>query len=129
MNIFTAIFLATLVSFAFSDEAFAGCTVPEILKMTKGGSGKRVVEEKCDSEVDDAPRCTFSRVLQLALAKKAEYQIREECDACDNPRCEADAVNFSCSLGARTPRGIKEGSVCHCFTPAGPLMGTVSCNN
>jgi len=112
-----------------SGPGFAGCTVPEMLKMAKGGSGKSVIESKCDSEVDDAPRCTFSRVLQLAMAKKAEYAIREECDACDRPRCEADTVKYSCALGAKAPKGVKDGDVCHCYTQYGPLMGTVSCNN
>lgn len=120
-------FFAGLLS--VSGVSNAGCTVPEMLKMAKGGSGKSVIEEKCDRQADDAPRCTFSRVLQLAMAKKAEYQIREECDACERPRCEADQVRFACSLGSKAPRGVKEGDVCHCFTPQGPLMGTVSCNN
>lgn len=115
--------------FGAHSSAFASCTVDEVLKMAKDGAGKKVIEEKCDLEIDDAPRCTFTRVLSLAIAKKAKYQIREECDACEQPRCEADDVNFSCSLGSRTPRGVKEGGVCHCITPRGPLMGTVSCNN
>jgi hypothetical protein len=124
--IFIALYIALI---GIAGPSFAGCTVPEMLKMAKGGSGKSVITEKCDGEVDDAPRCSFSRVLQLALAKKAEYAIREECDACDHPRCEADTVNFSCSLGSKAPKGIKEGDECHCFLQMGPIMGTVSCNN
>lgn len=129
MRVVGIVVLCVSCLLAFPRESLAGCTVSEVVKMAKGGSGKNVIENKCDSEVDDAPRCTFSRVVQLSLAKKVEYQIREECDACEQPRCEADAVNFSCSLGSRTPRGVKDGSVCHCFTSRGPLMGTVTCNN
>lgn len=112
-----------------SHEAEAGCRVSEIVKMASGGSGKKVIEEKCDFEVDDAPRCSFSRVTQLALNRKRLSEIRDECDECENPRCEADDVDFTCALGKRAPKGIKEGSVCTCFAPVGPLSGTVSCNN
>lgn len=121
--------LAVVIAGVPAHDAKAGCRVAEIVKMARDGAGKKVIEDNCDLEVDDAPRCTFTRVTQLALSRKREYEIRKECDECENPRCEADDVNFSCSLGTKTPRGVKEGSACHCFTPRGPLMGTVSCNN
>jgi hypothetical protein len=120
-------FVVFAISILVPSQSFAGCTVSEIVRMAKGGAGKSVLESKCDYRVDDAPRCSFSRVAQLALAKKYESDISDECGACDRPRCEVG--RRSCSLGSRAPRGIKEGDDCYCNTPMGPVQGEVSCNN
>lgn len=113
--------------FFISQPVFAGCTLDEIKKMARGGSGRDAIKSACNYQVDDAPRCDFSRVLALVMAKKAVYEIEDECGLCDRPRCET--TMGSCGLGARAPKGIKEGDDCHCFSPGGPIMGMVSCNN
>lgn len=121
-------FLAFALSAFFGMQAaHAGCTLEEIVKMAKGGSGKTVISEQCDSEADDLPRCRFDRVVTLAISKRSTYSIRDECGLCDRPKCELGSG--ACWLGATAPRGIKPGDACHCFTQRGPIMGEVSCNN
>lgn len=121
-NIFFCVFIF------ISSYAHAGCTVDEIVKMAKEGSGRKAINEQCESEVDDAPRCSYKRVVQLALAKKRAYTIEEECGLCDRPQCEV-GNGAACSLGISAPPGIKEGDACFCATPMGPITGSVSCNN
>lgn len=125
-NLISFIFAAYF--FLIASPAHAGCTLDEVQKMVKSGSGKKIIEEQCEGEVDDLPRCSFSRVMSLALAKRSSSIIRDECGACDRPRCETPDGR-GCWLGQTAPRGIRSGDACHCFTPMGPLVGGVSCNN
>jgi hypothetical protein len=125
-NVIAAIFATCL--FIMATPAHAGCTLDEVQKMVKSGSGKKVIEEQCDSEVDDLPRCPFSRVMSLALAKRSTSTIRDECGACDRPRCELQNGG-GCWLGQTAPKGFRPGDACHCFTPMGPIVGELSCNN
>ena len=119
---FRAILILMLGSLAM--PTYADCTVREMVKMAKGGSGRKVIEEKCDSAVTDAPRCTFTRALQLAVTKKSEYDVNEECGACDRPQCMVGRQ--TCRL-SKLPRGAKEGDDCWCPTPMGPVQGELVC--
>lgn len=120
--------IASICFIAAAVPAHAGCTLVEVQKMVKNGSGKKVIEEQCEGEVDDLPRCSFSRVMSLALAKRPASTIRDECGACDRPRCEMPSGG-GCWLGQTAPKGYRPGDACHCFTPMGPMMGELSCNN
>ena len=125
MRIMLCIF-ACILLFSYG-PANAGCTISEIRSMVKEGAGKKVIGENCDNEVDDAPRCKFSRVVQMAFSKKAEYEIRDECDACDRPRCEVGGN--SCAIVQKVPAGARPGDNCWCPAPWGPVQGELSCNN
>ena len=115
-----------ICSFALPSMAFAECTVEEIVKMAEKGSGKNIIESKCDAEVADAPRCEFDRVVALAVQKKRKSAIMRECGACERPVCVVGA-GFTCSLGRDAPSGVESLDPCHCFTPRGPVMGEVLC--
>ncbi len=104
--------------------ASADCTVEEMQRMARGGTGKDAIKDQCDYEVSDAPRCSFTRVVTLVMAKKLRYEIDDECGLCDNATCETE--RGSCSLG-RAPPGQGNGSACTCFTPYGPITGEVAC--
>ena len=127
----TKALLALLIAmfvFLTHRAAIAGCTLAEVIKMAKEGAGKRVIEDQCDSEVDDMPRCNFKRIVTLALNRRSVSTISDECGLCDRPKCEL--VNGgSCWLGASAPRGIKEGDTCYCNSQIGPIYGETSCNN
>ena len=118
--------IAVLLFAVIPASAFAGCTVEEIVKMAEKGSGKKIIDEKCDSEVDDAPRCEFTRVVALAVQKKRKSAIMRECGPCERPVCVV-GPGFSCSLGRDAPPGVQSLDACHCFTPRGPAMGEVLC--
>lgn len=113
-------------SFYFPSMAFAECTVEEIIMMAEKGSGKKIIESKCDAEVADAPRCEFDRVVALAVQKKRKSAIMRECGPCERPVCVVGA-GFTCSLGRDAPSGVESLDPCHCFTPRGPVMGEVLC--
>lgn len=125
MKTSATLFLVALT--LFSAQIFASCTVEEITKMVGDGAGGDVIKDQCGYEVDNAPRCSFSKVLRLAKGKKDSYEIDEVCGLCDSPQCEI-GYGAACSLGSSAPAGIKAGSACHCFTPMGPTMGQVTCN-
>lgn len=121
-------FIFLLAAIFISCELHAGCTVNEVTEIVEDGGGRRAIEEQCEGEIDDAPRCGYNRVVQLALAKKDSYDIEDECGLCDRPQCELDN-GAVCSLGFSAPAGIKSGDQCYCATPMGPIYGSVSCNN
>lgn len=113
---------AVLMSLA--GTSFADCTVAEMVKMARGGSGRNVIESRCDSAVTDAPRCTFNRALQIAVTKKSEYDVNDECGPCDRPQCMVG--QNTCRI-ARLTRGAKEGDDCWCPSPYGPVSGQLIC--
>lgn len=106
---------------------FADCTVAEVVKMVKNGSGRNAIEKACDSEVGDAPRCRWSKMLQFAQSTKSESGVNDHCGACDSPRC--DVGMRWCGLTKPQVGTSVEGDDCYCNTPMGPAQGTLSCNN
>ncbi|MFO1368260.1 MAG: hypothetical protein U1F46_04625 [Marinagarivorans sp.] len=120
-------FIALIFIFT-SDVLYASCTVEEVTKIVKDGGGRKAIEESCENEIDDAPRCSYKRVVQLAMAKKRASAIEDECGLCDRPQCEL-ANGAVCSLGYSAPQGVKPGDSCYCATPLGPINGELTCNN
>ncbi|MFB0596856.1 hypothetical protein [Aeromonas hydrophila] len=122
MKIYILLCLALL-----SDLSFADCSIYEITQMVENGSGRDVIKSTCNRSISDSPRCSFTKVLELAIAKIDDSEIEERCRLCDNPRCELG--DGYCVLGQSAPSGIKEGDDCTCLTNTGPYIGEVSCNN
>lgn len=121
-------FIAIVVvvfAFLFADSVASACTIKEIVAMVKSGSGNKIVDEKCDSEVDDAPTCSFDEVLKLARAKKSRFDIEERCGLCDMPTC--DTGGYTCSITMNAAKG-KSGAACWCPTNFGPRQGRAICN-
>lgn len=125
LNIITKAFPLLLFGL-ISSTAYSDCTVAEMVNMAKGGSGKSIIKKTCNSEVADAPRCTFKRALQIALTKKDESDVMEECGSCDNPECFTGSI--SCPLSKHLPKGSKEGDPCWCPSPMGAISGELMCN-
>jgi hypothetical protein len=112
----------------FLNPAIADCTVADVVEMAERGSGKSVIEDRCEREIADAPRCTFRRAVQLALSRKAEYEILEECGLCERPQCYFGRGG-KCPIPGKLPNGAREGDQCWCPTPMGPINGELMCNN
>jgi hypothetical protein len=117
----------SVVLLAVVGQSHADCTVKEIVGMVRGGAGNSIIEDKCDNEVADAPRCTFTQALQLSRAKRSVVAVNDVCGFCERPRC--DVGMNACPLQTSQLQGAREGDGCHCFTPMGPVFGTLSCNN
>ncbi|WP_146021776.1 MULTISPECIES: hypothetical protein [Pseudomonas] len=118
--------LILILILSFSSISYASCNVKEMITMKKEGSGRSIIKENCDEEVDDAPRCNFSRVLSLVFQNKSSYTIDSECGACERPQCDTQAG--SCPMRV-LPNGMREGDDCFCALPMGSIAGTLSCNN
>lgn len=118
-----------LVVLLFPTASFADCTVEEMVKLKSGGSGRDVITKACKRQVSDAPRCSFTRVLDLAMQKKDEDEIAQECGPCERPRCAVNRLRYWCAVGPELPNGVKEGDTCTCYTNMGPVQGELTCNN
>jgi len=124
--------LGVLMCFLSVPGAVYSCSVEEIVDMAQDGAGAQAIKRVCDS-ADDAPQCTFNKVIQYALADMDEYDILERCGLCENPVCSTRFGECPIMGGGK----VSDGGQCTCFVPQmGPygvvrqaISGTALCNS
>lgn len=115
--------LLSLSLFSLNSHA---CLVSEIVSMAEDGAGRDAIRSKCKSKADDAQSCTFSKVLDYAMAKKDEDYILKQCTPCESPTCKTRMG--TCQIN-QNPSGAKivEGGPCGCPSVYGWIAGKTFC--
>lgn len=72
-----SVFLLFLVG--ISPPALASCDVEEVIELVDEGLSRKMIKEECDNRVEEAGRCSLSRVIRHAKRDMLADDIYDKC--------------------------------------------------
>ena len=109
-----------LVAGGIASPAYASCEVEEVVELVVDEDlSRRMIKEECDNRVEDAGKCSLSRVIRYAKRDMSADEIYEKCSGESNSgRSNQPRMATRCD----TPYGS-----CPLIYSAAPVGGSCWC--
>ena len=114
-----SIFVISLLSLVIASPAFASCEVEEVVELVAEELSRRMIKEECDNRVQDAGKCSLSRIIRYAKRDMSADEIYEKCSGSSSTQ---GSVQPRMATRCDTPYGS-----CPITFGAGPVGGSCWC--
>lgn len=106
--------------------AFSSCEVEEVIELVDEDLSRRMIKDECENQVEEAGKCSLSRVIRYAKKSMSADEIYEKCDTGSGDRSSNSTSDRQTQPAIGTRCDTPYGS-CPIVTGFSPVGGTCFC--